>query len=124
MARTEDEVLRRTGHALYFSSERFFLLWGDWGSPDDGEAGFICDRPIIGNDEGAGQVIKGASEILENVSSYQCEIAPDVEVLRQAVKYVAGFEVLLYNDAAGVRLEPSASKYLEITETMVGPLNL
>jgi len=119
---SEDKVFSLFVHSLYFSSKRTLKLWG--GRVENWEARLTGDLPVIGLNESTGEIVKSGSEGLENISCDKGEIDGDSGVLAQTVQSLMSLRITLYHDSVRVGLDEKFVEFMELTEVMVGPLDL
>jgi hypothetical protein len=117
-----DKVNDILPHSIYFSAERGLVFWGARPVVGDREHGAGGWFSAVGDDQGVGQVIEGASEVLEDISSQGAKAGWDDQIPRQTIERLLCLGVALYDDGIWVRTGELAKLDLKVSEVMLGPL--
>ena len=118
-----DRVLSVLPHALYFSTEERRCVFR--GSLRNGEASVRSDgaAPAFFGNEVASKVVKGAPEILENVSSPKTDIQGDIGNADDIIGALSRFRIILEPDVIWTSAgECSAQDALQVYDLLFGPL--
>lgn len=108
-------------HALYASRESGFKLFGGF---ENWETGVSVRSLPRGLNDSADKMIKRASQIEKSVTQNQCKFKGQLgNVIHQDID-VPKFAVILARDGYGVGLSESVPSGLQITDVLLGPLEL
>jgi hypothetical protein len=112
-------------HALYLSRERGLLLLGERFTIADWEADMLGRLGLSRHpDEPASEVVKCASEVLNRISGNEADLWRNGRDGLYDKGALSSIRVILYNDTIRVGLHEQSGSIDEITDVLIGPLDL
>lgn len=114
-----DCVYSSLPHALYLSSGRAYVLRG----LKDRETGLSIRGVAINKDELIGEVIQGASEVVDSIARNDANFGWSGLDVSQIKDIVSRLRITLGSDYIRFAFDEPVSSDFEITEVLLGPLN-
>lgn len=119
-----DNIHRFLPHAMYFSIKRSFLICGDRRIIGDWERRCFGGSVLLGQNEFPCEIVERAPQVLENISSNECDIVRNRLVPFDVIDSVSRLHIGLSSDAVGTRVDEAPNDGLEIVDVLIGPLDL
>lgn len=111
-------------HSLYFSWRLGHVFRGVIRNGEVDVLRWTARRPARSNHEqGVGQMIKGAPQVLKNLSSDSRNSLRDIPNAHQVIDQLSGLRIVLSSDCVAVGVEKGFEFWLQITDVLFGPLD-
>ena len=107
-------------HALYFFSKSGFVFHG---VIKDGESGLLGRDRAVDENKLIGEVVKGASEIVNNVPGDKSDFDGRGLDVEYVVNVISGLRIALASDSVGFGIDEPIPRNFQITEVLFGLFN-